>query len=88
MTNDDWKQTQNDLRAGVYGPWEIVRSMLCAEASERYPDQGISSSDVNHMVYGWAKGREPLHEESSEHALKLWREGSIERAYDVIEYAA
>ena len=52
---DDWKQIQDDLRAGVYGDWPTVRQEICNELAERHPDHGISSSDVNHVAYAKVK---------------------------------
>jgi hypothetical protein len=83
-TTDDWKKTQDDLRAGVYGPWEAVRSMLAEAHSLNYPGDGISSSDTNHMAYGWAQGRNPLSAEDRERAQKLWDEGDSYATYAVI----
>lgn len=50
----NWSVVQEQLRAGRYGTWEKVRDDVCRESSERWPDDGISSSDVNHMAYAVA----------------------------------
>ena len=54
----DWRQVQDDLRAGVYGPWPEVRARVVEELSERAPGHGISSSDVNHTVYAMVRSGE------------------------------
>jgi hypothetical protein len=84
MTDDNWKQTQDDLRAGIYGPWEAVRAMLAEAHSLSYPGDGISSSDMNHMAYGWSQGREPLSAEDRERAEGFWAEGDQYAAFVVI----
>ncbi len=52
----DWDQIQEDARKGKYGDWQQLRRKLTDEQSEQYPDQGISSSDINHMVYNYVRG--------------------------------
>jgi|HubBroStandDraft_6_1064221.scaffolds.fasta_scaffold00174_24 hypothetical protein len=51
----EWDTVQRDLRAGVYGDWQTIRHGLCTREARRNPDQGISTSDVNHMAFGWVK---------------------------------
>lgn len=60
IQEDDWATTQRELREGDHGDWDAIRVALCEEHSENYPDDGISSSDMNHMAYGAVKsGRLP-----------------------------
>lgn len=58
---DDWKEVMDDVGAGKYGPWHMVRD-LAVEALEedhraigREGEYGISSSDINHTIYGMVK---------------------------------
>lgn len=52
---DDWKQTQDDLRAGVYGDWSEIRTRIAEDFAAESPGHGLGSSDVNHIAYGWVK---------------------------------
>ena len=58
----DWRQVQDDLRAGVYGPWREVVRRVCHELADRRGDDaalhGISSSDVNHVAYSMVRSGE------------------------------
>lgn len=51
----EWDAIQNEARAGVWGDYWEMRRQLADEFSSEYPDQGISSSDMNHMVYQHVK---------------------------------
>lgn len=51
----EWDVIQHSLHEGDYGDWDKIRSLLAAEHSAHYPDDGISSSDMNHMAFGAAK---------------------------------
>jgi hypothetical protein len=55
---DDWPAIQSDLRAGVYGDWQSIRSMIAEQFAEEAPGQGISSSDFNHIAYGMVRSGE------------------------------
>jgi hypothetical protein len=55
---DDWKLIQDNLAAGLYGDYQMLRRQVGAELSAAYPDQGISSSDYNHVLYGKVKSGE------------------------------
>jgi len=46
---------QKLARDGVFGDFNELRRELCDEQSAAHPDCGISSSDVNHMVYSHIK---------------------------------
>jgi hypothetical protein len=63
---DDWKEIQDDLRDGKYGPWNLVRVMVEEKIiverqayerayEEEYGIQGISSSDINYVAYGMVR---------------------------------
>lgn len=51
---DDWMEVQNDLRAGLYGYWPLVRDQLVREAIENGAEE-IGSSDINHIAYSAVK---------------------------------
>ena len=55
MSNDDWQEIQEDLRAGLYGDWNEIRDRICAGLSALHPGHGISSSDISHTAYGMVK---------------------------------
>jgi hypothetical protein len=55
-----WNRIQQDARAGKWGNFNVIRSMLCEEAARENPDDGIGSSDVNHMVFGLFENREEM----------------------------
>jgi hypothetical protein len=52
---DDWKQIQEDLRAGVYGDWNEIRHNIAEDFAAESPGHGLGSSDINHIAYGWVK---------------------------------
>lgn len=54
-TDLDWTTVQADLRANVYGDWQTIRHALCVIEGDRNPGEGIGSSDVNHMAFGWVR---------------------------------
>lgn len=56
--SDDWKQIQDDLRAGKYGAWSDIRRSISERWSAENPGMGISSSDFNHIAYGMVKSGE------------------------------
>lgn len=57
---DKWNRIQKDARDGKWGDWQDLRHALCERASERNPDEGIGSSDINHMVYGLVSSNEDM----------------------------
>jgi hypothetical protein len=52
---EDWDIIQISARAGKYGDWMDLVYKLTTEFTEENPDQGISSSDINHMVYNYVR---------------------------------
>lgn len=55
VTTLDWTTVQRDLRANVYGDWPTIRHSLCVIEAADYPGEGIGSSDINHMAFGWVR---------------------------------
>jgi hypothetical protein len=56
----EWNRIQDAARAGKWGDFSELRHALCERAAERNPDEGIGSSDVNHMIYGMFRGNEDM----------------------------
>lgn len=51
---DDWKQIQDDLRAGVYGPWAELMAYVDEYAYDLRLEE-VGSSDINHILYNAVK---------------------------------
>lgn len=66
-----WDRIQTAARAGKYGDYQTLRRTLCDAHAEAYPDEGIGSSDVNHMIFGLFQNNEDC---TPEDALILARE--------------
>ena len=81
---DDWRQVQDDLRDGAYGPWEAIRWMLAAEHAAIAPGDGISSSDMNHMAYGWAHTRPPLPADERQRIQRMWDIGDERGCWEAL----
>lgn len=62
-SDDEWWSIMEPARRGVYGPWEDLRAQAEARIQEMIPPEeagihGISSSDINHTIYGMIKSGE------------------------------
>jgi hypothetical protein len=55
-----WNRIQQDARDGKWGDFNMIRHLLCERAAAENPDEGIGSSDINHMVFGLLSGREDM----------------------------
>jgi hypothetical protein len=65
-----WNRIQSDARSGKWGDFNELRRALCDRHSDEHPDDGISSSDVNHMVYGLFAGNEDMTPEDALYAAR------------------
>lgn len=48
----DWDTVQTGLRDGSYGDWPAIRQWISERWSEDNPDEGLGTSDVNHIAFG------------------------------------
>lgn len=60
MTGDklDFNEVMRAAREGLYGPWHQVRDQVTDTIiEERWPntEDGISSSDINHTLFGMVR---------------------------------
>ena len=53
-----WERIQKDARAGKWGEFNFLRTLLVERASRENPDEGIGTSDINHMIFGLVSYRE------------------------------
>jgi hypothetical protein len=55
-----WDRIQTDARNGKWGDFSDLRRALCDRHAEQHPDDGIGTSDVNHMIFGMLHGNEDM----------------------------
>ena len=56
---DDWADVQMDLRDGIYGEWDELKSSIIAELMDEHKRHGesteVSPEEINRAVYAKVK---------------------------------